>query len=64
MQVDKRSDEPHELVDVQGGRHEDDLDSARVGVDELFDQQAHEVKVFFAIVNLVQDDVGPRGDAP
>jgi hypothetical protein len=55
---------PFQLLDVERGRHEDELDASRVCVDELLAEQHHEVKVLFAVVDLVQDDVRVLGEAP
>jgi hypothetical protein len=55
---------PFQLLDVERGRHEDELDASRVCVDELLAEQHHEVEVLFAVVDLVQDDVRVLGEAP
>jgi len=52
------------FVDVEGGGHQDDLHAPRIRVDELLDEEHHEVQILFAIVNLVQDYVGPLREGP
>jgi hypothetical protein len=42
---------------IDCGRHEDEFDSSRVGVDEMLNKEQNKVHVLLALMNLVQDDV-------
>ena len=48
-----------ELVDRDGGGHEDELDAGGVGAHQLLAEEEEEVHVLLALVDLVQNDVRP-----